>query len=67
MAAMSEQQDKAAALEQRYVEEYADEAVLVEGLDPAAEGSDRSTEQVKAVASDGATEQEVDEMADTDR
>lgn len=61
---MSEQQDRAAGLEQRYVAEYADSEGLVEGLDPAADGGEQSTDQVKATAADTATEQEVDEMAD---
>ena len=64
---MSEEQDRAAALEQRYVQEYSGTEEVLEGLDPDRPAGEQDTEQVKAVAADGATEAEVDEMARDDQ
>ncbi|MEJ2863555.1 hypothetical protein [Actinomycetospora flava] len=62
---MSEQRHEAADIEQRYVAEYNDEEALVEGLDPAKPGEQKTTEQVKAAGDD--VEEQVDEMADPER
>ncbi|MDD7941862.1 hypothetical protein PHK61_25925 [Actinomycetospora lutea] len=62
---MSEQRHEAANIEQRYVAEYNDEEALVEGLDPAKSGDEKTTEQVKAAGDD--VEDQVDEMADPER
>ncbi len=60
---MSEQQDKAADLGQRYVQEYDETEELVEGLDPASEGSGDTTEAVKGAAADSRTEEQVERMS----
>ena len=63
---MSEEQDRAAALEQQYVTEYSETEEVLEGLDPDRPDAAQSTEQVKAAAADGGTEAQVDEMARDD-
>ena len=60
---MSEQQDKAADLEQRYVAEYQETEDLVEGLDPEASEGSGTAGTVEAVAPDAKTEDEVDRMS----
>ena len=62
---MSEQREDAAIIEQRYVAEHNDEEALVEGLDPAKSGEQKTTDQVKAAGDD--VEDQVDDMADPDR
>ncbi|GAA4921749.1 hypothetical protein EV188_11634 [Actinomycetospora succinea] len=62
---MSEQRNDAANIEQRYVAEYNEEEALVEGLDPAKSGDEKTTDQVKAAGDD--VEEQVDEMADPER
>jgi len=62
---MSEQREDAANIEQRYVAEQNEEEALVEGLDPAKPGEQKTTEQVKAAGDD--VEEHVDEMADPER
>ncbi|MFC5142055.1 hypothetical protein ACFPK1_27755 [Actinomycetospora rhizophila] len=62
---MSEQREDAANIEQRYVAEYNDEEALVEGLDPAKAGEQKTTDQVKAAGDD--VEEQVDEMTDPER
>ena len=63
---MSEQQDRAEALEQQYVQEYGETEDLVAGLDPDRPDAERTTEQVKGVAEGGRAEEQVDEMARED-
>ena len=63
---MSEQQDRAQALEQQYVREYDETEELLEGLDPERRGADQTTEQVKSVAEGGRSEEQVDDMARED-
>ena len=63
---MSEQQDRAEALEQQYVQEYDETQELVEGLDPERPDARQTTEQVKGVAEGGRAEEQVDEMARED-
>ena len=63
---MSEQQDRAEALEQQYVQEYDETEELLEGLDPDRRHADQTTEQVKSVSEGGRSESEVDDMARED-
>ena len=63
---MSEQQDRAEALEQQYVQEYDETEELLEGLDPDRRDADQTTEQVKSVSEGGRSESEVDAMARED-
>ena len=64
---MSEEQDRAADLVQRYVEEYAEADEVLEGLDPERPDAGQTTEQVKATAPDADAAAQVDEMARDDR
>jgi len=66
MGAMSEQQDKAAGLEQRYVQEYGETEELLEGLDPERPDAGQTTEQVQGISSGGQTEDDVEKMARED-
>lgn len=61
---MSDQRDKADALEQRYVAEHAEDEQLVEGLDPEKPREDQTVDQV-AAGGDGAGE-ELEQMARDD-
>jgi hypothetical protein len=62
---MSEQRHEAADIEQRYVAEYDDDQALVEGLDPAKDRDEKTTDQVEA-AGDHVVE-DVEQMADPER
>ncbi|GAA4893074.1 MULTISPECIES: hypothetical protein [Actinomycetospora] len=62
---MSEQRQDAADIEQRYVQEYDEDAALVEGLDPDKPREQKTTDQVEAVGDD--VETDVEEMADPER
>jgi hypothetical protein len=62
---MSEQREDAAGIEQRYVAEQNDEEALVEGLDPAKDRDEKTTEQVEA--SGDHVDEDVDQMADPER
>jgi hypothetical protein len=62
---MSEQRHEAANIEQRYVAEYDDDQALVEGLDPAKDREEKTTEQVEA--SGDHVDEDVEQMTDPDR
>ena len=62
---MSEQRRDAADIEQRYVQEYDEDAALMEGLDPDKPREQKTTDQVEAVGDD--VETDVEEMADPER
>jgi hypothetical protein len=62
---MSEQRQDAAAIEQRYVAEHDDDQALVEGLDPAKDRDEKTTDKVEA--SGDHVDQDVEQMADPDR
>ena len=63
---MSEQQDKAEGLEQRYVQEYGETEDLLEGLDPERPDAQQTTEKIQGVAQGGQTEDHVEKMARED-
>jgi hypothetical protein len=62
---MSEQRNEAADIEQRYVAEYDDDQALVEGLDPAKDGDEKTTGTVEAAGDH--VDEDVEQMADPDR
>jgi hypothetical protein len=62
---MSEQRNEAADIEQRYVAEYDDDQALVEGLDPAKDREDKTTETVEATGDH--VDEDVQQMADPER
>lgn len=65
---MSEQRSNeadAADIQQRYVAEYDDDQVMVEGLDPAQPREQKTTDQVAAVGDNA--DEDVEEMADPER
>jgi hypothetical protein len=62
---MSEQRNEAANIEQRYVAEYDDDQALVEGLDPAKDREDKTTDAVEAAGDH--VDEDVEQMADPER
>ncbi|MDL5160538.1 hypothetical protein [Actinomycetospora termitidis] len=64
---MSDPSQRAADLEQQYVNEYEGTEEALTGLDPDRDDSDQTKDRIEAVAKDDQTADEVEKMADEDR
>ncbi|WP_433802291.1 hypothetical protein [Actinomycetospora sp. CA-084318] len=64
---MTDPAQRAANLEQQYVDEYEDTEQALTGLDPAKDEADQTTDRIEAVAKDSDAEQHVETMADDER
>lgn len=64
---MTDPSQRAADLEQQYVNEYEGTEEELTGLDPDRPEQDRTTDRVEAVAQDAEAEDHVEKMADGDR
>ncbi|GLZ55980.1 hypothetical protein [Actinomycetospora sp. NBRC 106378] len=64
---MTDPSQRAADLEQQYVNEYEGTEEELTGLDPERSSDDQTTERVEAVAKDADAEDHVEKMADGDR
>ncbi|MCD2191021.1 hypothetical protein [Actinomycetospora soli] len=64
---MSDPAQRAANLEQQYVDEYEDTEQALTGLDPDKDERDQSKDRIEAVAKDSEAEEHVETMADEDR
>lgn len=63
---MSDSSDRAANLEQQYVQEYEDTEEVLKGLDPGAADEDQTKQQVEGVAKDADAAEHVEKMSRND-
>lgn len=63
---MSDSSDRAANLEQQYVQEYEQTEEVLTGLDPDKAEQDRTTQQVEGVAKDDDAAEHVEKMSRND-
>ena len=63
---MSDSSDRAANLEQQYVQEYEQTEEVLTGLDPEKSEQEQTTQQVEGVAKDADAEEHVEKMSRND-